>query len=131
MTRGYRRMVRSYGTVAHRFSEQNDAESSFVRNRASPPNPLSNSAASPLRGEGEILPLKRSFPPLHAASRSDAELERGLGGEARLGNPPIRRLNRHVRPYHTARLTLSYSTLAARCRGTEVRREHAMAEEIR
>ncbi len=47
----------------------------------SPPSPLSNSTS--FRGEGE--PEKRgSFPPLHAALRSNAKLERGLGGEARV-----------------------------------------------
>jgi hypothetical protein len=47
--------------------------------RSSLPGPLSNFAASPLRGEGENFLV----PPLHAALRSNAELERGLGGEAR------------------------------------------------
>jgi hypothetical protein len=35
-----------------------------------------------LRGEGGAG-KRGSFPPLHAALRSNAELERGLGGEAR------------------------------------------------
>jgi hypothetical protein len=46
------------------------------------PQTLSNFAS--LRGEEE--PEKpRSVPPLHVALRSNAELERGLGGEVRLG----------------------------------------------
>jgi len=54
----------------------------------SPPGPLSNSAASPLRGEGEIFPAKTQVPPLHVALQSNAKLERGLGGEARIAGKP-------------------------------------------
>jgi hypothetical protein len=53
------------------------------RFRTSPPGPLSNFAPTALRGEGEPDKPRGSFPPLHAALRSNAELERGLGGEAR------------------------------------------------
>ncbi len=49
-----------------------------VSERASPPNPLSNSAALPLRREGEP-----EIPPLYVALRSNAKLERGPGGEER------------------------------------------------
>jgi|GEM_PF-5967480 len=50
-----------------------------------PPAPLSNFAATPLVERGE--PKRACFlaPPLHEALRSNAELERGLGGEVGRG----------------------------------------------
>jgi hypothetical protein len=56
-----------------------------------PPNPLSNSASlRGLRGEGE---REKIIPPLHAALQSNAKLERGLGGEARIANDFLNNLS--------------------------------------
>ncbi len=55
----------------------------FTQICASPPGPLSNSAASPLRGEGEKSLVLSGSP----SPRNEVKLERGLGGEALRSKP--------------------------------------------
>jgi len=79
----------TYSTIWHHvrdggirlISERASPERPHPPGRPHPPVPLSSFAASPLVERGE--PERASFlaPPLHAALRSNAELERGLGGE--------------------------------------------------
>ena len=61
-----------------------------LRGDLTPPTPLSSFAATPLVERGE--PERASFlaPPLHAALRSNAELERGAGGVRSVGRCAFR-----------------------------------------